>query len=161
MAVDIVPINYRSPAHRWALVSLLDSYADTPQGSGTGMTDEARQNVSAMLEATPNACVLMAVDGDAPVGTAVCCQTFSTFSARPVLNLHDLVIAADRRGLGIGRRLMEAVEAEARRRGCCYMTLEVVADNEQAKSLYRGCGFLGGDSANPPGAMLFWKKPLN
>lgn len=160
MTAEVQPLDYRSADQRQALVDLLESYASTPEGSGTGMTDQARQNVAAMLETTPHACVLMAVEGDQPRGVIVCVESFSTFYAQPVLNIHDLVIAPGSRGRGLGRQLMEAAEQEAHRRGCCKMTLEVVTSNEPAKGLYRSCGFQGGDSATPDDAMLFWTKPL-
>ncbi|TWT72815.1 putative acetyltransferase [Posidoniimonas polymericola] len=160
MAPHVQPLDYNSAQHRQSLVDLLESYASTPEGSGTGMTDEARQNVAAMLKATPHACVLVAVEEGDPCGVIVCVESFSTFYAKPVLNIHDLVISPGHRGQGIGRMLMQAAEEEARRRGCCKMTLEVVASNAPAKGLYRSCGFQGGDSAMPDNAMLFWTKPL-
>ncbi|WP_127794210.1 ribosomal protein S18-alanine N-acetyltransferase [Agromyces sp. LHK192] len=53
-------------------------------------------------------------------------------------------IAVDERlrGLGIGRALMQAQVAEARRRGAERLFLEVRADNEAAHRLYRSLGFV-------------------
>ncbi len=45
------------------------------------------------------------------------------------------------RGRGLGRTLMEALLAEARRRGIPRMLLEVRADNPVAQSLYASLGF--------------------
>jgi len=65
----------------------------------------------------------------------------STFAARPLLNLHDLAVLPERRGLGVGRALLEAVEARARDLGCCKLTLEVRQDNARAQALYESFGF--------------------
>lgn len=44
-------------------------------------------------------------------------------------------------GLGVARRLMEAVEAQARARGARELWLGVWERNERAKAFYRKCGF--------------------
>jgi ribosomal-protein-alanine N-acetyltransferase len=55
-----------------------------------------------------------------------------------VLNVAT-ALAARRRG--IGRALMEAAEAEGRRRGCRISTLEVRRSNAPAIALYRTMGY--------------------
>jgi ribosomal-protein-alanine N-acetyltransferase len=52
-----------------------------------------------------------------------------------------LAVAADRWGQGTGAALLEALLAEAERRGCTEVFLEVRTDNERAQRLYRGHGF--------------------
>jgi [ribosomal protein S18]-alanine N-acetyltransferase len=52
-----------------------------------------------------------------------------------------LAVAADRWGQGIGSALLEALLAEAARRGCTEVFLEVRTDNERAQRLYRRYGF--------------------
>jgi ribosomal-protein-alanine N-acetyltransferase len=47
-----------------------------------------------------------------------------------------LAVAADRWGRGIGSALLEALLAEAARRGCTEVFLEVRADNARAQALY-------------------------
>ncbi len=48
-----------------------------------------------------------------------------------------LAVAADRWGLGIGTALLRALLAEAGRRGCTEVFLEVRTDNSRAQELYR------------------------
>ena len=48
-----------------------------------------------------------------------------------------LAVAADRWGQGIGSALLEALLAEAARRGCTEVFLEVRTDNLRAQQLYR------------------------
>ena len=52
-----------------------------------------------------------------------------------------LAVAADRWGQGTGAALLEALLAEARRRGCAEVFLEVRVDNARAQALYRRYGF--------------------
>jgi ribosomal-protein-alanine N-acetyltransferase len=52
-----------------------------------------------------------------------------------------LAVAADRWGQGTGSALLEALLAEAARRGCREVFLEVRADNARAQRLYRRYGF--------------------
>ena len=53
-----------------------------------------------------------------------------------------LAVAADRWGQGIGAALLEALLAEAERRGCTEVFLEVRTDNDRAQRLYRSHGFV-------------------
>ena len=52
-----------------------------------------------------------------------------------------IAVAAGQWGQGIGTGLLSALVAEARRRGCTEMFLEVRADNTRAQRLYRWWGF--------------------
>ena len=52
-----------------------------------------------------------------------------------------LAVAAPRWGQGIGAALLDALLAEAGRRGCTEVFLEVRVDNTRAQRLYRGYGF--------------------
>jgi [ribosomal protein S18]-alanine N-acetyltransferase len=52
-----------------------------------------------------------------------------------------LAVAADRWGRGTGSALLGALLAEAERRGCAEVFLEVRIDNQRAQRLYRRYGF--------------------
>jgi [ribosomal protein S18]-alanine N-acetyltransferase len=52
-----------------------------------------------------------------------------------------LAVTAGRWGLGTGSALLEALLAEAQRRGCTEVFLEVRIDNTRAQRLYRRYGF--------------------
>lgn len=56
--------------------------------------------------------------------------------------LYSIAIAESARGLGIGRRLMQAVETAAANRGRLYMRLEVAPDNHSAIALYQSLGYI-------------------
>ncbi|PMR73855.1 GNAT family N-acetyltransferase [Billgrantia endophytica] len=57
------------------------------------------------------------------------------------VRLYSFCVHPDARGSGLGRRLLEALEAEARSRGAEVLGLEVRADNRIALGLYRRMGF--------------------
>ena len=91
---------------------------------------------------------------------AICFRGFSTFAARPLLNIHDFVVLDQYRGQGIGRRVMDAVEAAARRLGCCKLTLEVQDNNHRARAVYATFGFQQSVYVAEAGGALFMSKPL-
>ncbi|MFD1714664.1 ribosomal protein S18-alanine N-acetyltransferase [Amnibacterium flavum] len=56
-------------------------------------------------------------------------------------DVQTIAVAADARGRGLGRVLLLALLAEARRRHAAQVFLEVRADNDVAAALYRSAGF--------------------
>jgi len=162
MNIQVVTADFSQPSHREAIVRLLASYAgEASSGAGTPLSQFARANLVDGLGSRPQSLVLLAEIDNQFVGLAVAFEGYSTFAARPLLNLHDLVVDPEWQGRGIGSRLLEALDAEARRRACCVITLEVNGPNRGAQRLYRRHGFEGGDSISPPEAMMFWKKQLD
>ncbi|MET0413016.1 MAG: GNAT family N-acetyltransferase, partial [Polyangiaceae bacterium] len=85
----------------------------------------------------------------------VCFMAYSTFAARPRLNVHDLCVLEAHRGHGLGRRLMVAVLERARAAGCSAVSLEVSTVNAIARGLYQSLGF--GTGSAP---LEFWVRPL-
>lgn len=55
--------------------------------------------------------------------------------------IYSLVVTPQARGQGLGRRLVQAAEREARRRGCVGVSLEVRDDNAAARALYAALGY--------------------
>lgn len=160
MGVEIVDVNFGDAAHGAGIVEVLNSYAADPVGGGEPLTADVRERLVPALRDHPSVLVLLAFAQERPVGIAVCFQGFSTFHARPLLNIHDLAVLPEWRGKGIGRKLLGAAEERARQRGCCRLTLEVQDDNGRALALYRSFGFADlvmGDS----GPTRFLTKPLD
>ena len=139
--IAIVRASYDDPAHAAALLELLDAYARDPAGGGEPLGEFARDNLIAELAARPFIFSVLAFDGDAPVGLVNAIEGFSTFACRPLVNVHDVVVAASHRGRGIAAQLFAEVEAIARERGACKLTLEVLDGNAPARALYQRLGF--------------------
>jgi ribosomal protein S18 acetylase RimI-like enzyme len=55
--------------------------------------------------------------------------------------VHDAVVLPSHRGRGIAAQLFGEVEAIARERGACKLTLEVLSGNHAARALYGKLGF--------------------
>lgn len=143
-----------------ALLSLLDAYANDPMGGGASLSPDVKARLPGDLAARETCLVLLARLDGVPAGTAVCFEGYSTFAAAPLLNLHDFVVAPAFRGKGIARALLERVVHEARHRGCCKVTLEVLANNHRARGIYERAGFAGYELDPAAGQALFLQKKL-
>ena len=160
MNIEIVEANLADPAHAESVLAVLDSYVLDPMRGATPLPTEVRQRVVPGLRAHPTSLVLLALQEKKAVGLAVCFVGFSTFRASPLLNVHDLAVLPECRGLGIGRRLLAAAEACARQRGCCKLTLEVRQDNHRARGLYQTFGFGRAPAGEERAPTLFLEKFL-
>ncbi len=160
MKLDIVVADYADAGHQADLFYLLNAYATDPMGGGEPLGDYTRENLCREMAARPHMFSLLCyVDGQ-PAGLCNCVEGFSTFKAKPLVNIHDIAVAPQYRGLGISHRLLERTEAIARERGCCKLTLEVLQGNQVAKTSYRSFGFTGYELDASLGQALFWEKPL-
>ena len=141
MPVNIRPADLQDAADAAAVVMLLDAYATDPRGGGEPLTAAVRERLVPGLQDHPTTRVWLAFDDTSPVGVCVAFTGFSTFRARPLLNIHDLAVLPGLRGRGIGHALLAAAEAAAISSGCCKLTLEVQEDNSPARGLYERFGF--------------------
>jgi GNAT superfamily N-acetyltransferase len=152
--------NLDRPTDQAAVLAMVDAYSRDAMGDGAPLAPDVRERLVPGLRAHPTTLVFLAYDGDAPVGVAVCFLGFSTFAARPLVNLHDVCIAPSHRGRGVGRGLLAAVEAKARELGCCKLTLEVLDQNHRALKTYTAAGFKRYSLQPGAGEAIFLTKPL-
>jgi ribosomal protein S18 acetylase RimI-like enzyme len=152
--VMVIEADLNDPQHQMAILQLINAYARDPMGDGRDLPVDVRNRLIQGLRQHATTLVFLAFDGATPVGVAVCFVGFSTFAAQPLINIHDLAVMPDYRGLGIGRQLLERVEAKGRDLGCCKLTLEVREDNHRAQRLYQGFGF--GDAPSELGTVRNW-----
>ena len=134
--------NYRQAADAQALVMLLDAYARDPMGGGEGLADEVKARLCSDLAERTDAASFIAWLDAQPVGLVNCIEGYSTFKARPLMNIHDIAVLPSHRGQGVGQALLAAAEAHARERGCCKLTLEVLTGNAVALRSYERFGFV-------------------
>ena len=160
MNITILEADPANPGHARAIVDLLDSYASSISGGGQPLSPEVQERLPAALAGRSTAHVMLARDGDEPAGLVISFEGFSTFQCRPLLNIHDVVVAEKYRGLGLSTRLLAAVEEMAVRLGCCKLTLEVLEGNTIAQAAYRSVGFDGYQLDPSLGKALFWEKKL-
>ncbi|QRF55121.1 MULTISPECIES: GNAT family N-acetyltransferase [Variovorax] len=160
MTIEVVLADYRDAAQAAALVELLDGYARDPAGGGTPLSAQVRAELPAALAARPQAFSVLAYDDGQPVGLINCVEGFSTFACRPLVNVHDVVVASSHRGQRLAQRMLERVEQEARARGACKLTLEVLSGNVSARKAYEREGFADYQLDPAFGSAMFMQKKL-
>ena len=159
-SIEVFIADYRNAAHAAALVDLLDAYASDPAGGGKPLEAAVRESLPAELAARPQAFSVLAYEGGQPVGLINCIEGFSTFAARPLVNVHDVVVLPSHRGQRVAQRMFALVEQEARRRGACKLTLEVLSGNAPALRAYEREGFAGYQLDPAFGTAVFLQKKL-
>ena len=135
-------------------LDMLDAYALDPMGTSRRLNDGVRSRLAADLRRMPGAHCLLVRQSDTPIGFATCFVGYSTFRARPLLNIHDIAVLPEWRGQSVGRRLLAEIAELGRQLDCCRITLEVRADNQRARGLYESTGFA------PAPCSLFMEKTL-
>ena len=158
--VTLEDVDYRNPRHAAHLVELLDGYARDPMGGGHALSDVVKTNLAARLAERPQAFSLLAYEAGAPVGLINCIEGFSTFACKPLVNVHDVVVVASHRGRGIAAMMLARIEAIARERGACKLTLEVLSGNRSAMQAYERVGFAAYQLDPAMGQARFMQKWL-
>lgn len=158
--IEIIEADLDREDHQRSVLKLIDAYANDPMGNGKPLPAEIKEALIPGLKNHPTTLILLAFFRNEAVGIAVCFIGFSTFKARPLVNIHDLAVLPGLRGGGVGRRLLAAVEAKARSLGCCKMTLEVLENNHRAMKVYTAAGFAQATYTGEAGGALFFAKPL-
>lgn len=133
---DLIPA---SPEHVPAIMELITALAEF-------------ERLTHLLEVTPEALrdhlfgqrraaeVVVALVAGEVVGFALFFSNFSTFLGRPGLYLEDLFVRPERRGLGIGKALLEHLAALALARGCGRFEWSVLDWNADAIGFYESMG---------------------
>ncbi len=160
MPINIIQADYQNPRHQQHIVELLDAYAQGPMGGSAALDSAVKANLIDNLIAFGNAFSLLAYAEDRAVALMNCVIGFSTFSAKPLVNIHDVYVDQDYRGQGISHLLMAKVEEVAKEMGCCKLTLEVLTNNDIAQASYRRFGFADYQLDPDSGTALFWQKKL-
>ncbi|MDR1661767.1 MAG: GNAT family N-acetyltransferase [Azoarcus sp.] len=158
--IRIEALDLADPAHAAALVELLDHYARDPMGGGAALAPEVALALPARLAQRGDFVGFVAFDDSTPCGLINCFEGFSTFAARPLLNVHDIVVHARWRGRRIAQRLLAAAEEAARVRDGCKLTLEVLSNNHKALAAYARAGFAPYVLDPAAGQALFLQKWL-
>ncbi|MBB6520365.1 GNAT family N-acetyltransferase [Pseudoteredinibacter isoporae] len=161
MNIEVKQADYRNAKDAQALVDVLNAYACDPMGGGEALSPEVKSKLADSLAAIPGAfSILVYVDGKA-AGLTNCFMGFSTFKCKPLVNIHDVAVMPEFRGLGLSRLMIDKVEEIARERTCCKITLEVLEGNTLAQAAYRKFGFSGYELNEADGKAMFWEKSLS
>ena len=158
--IETIIADLDNRAHADDFMQVLSAYAKDPMGGGAELSDYTKSNlVSALKEQHNNVIVLCYVDGQI-AGISNCFIGFSSFNAKPLINIHDFAILPQFRGQGLSKYLLDRVESIAKKNGCCKITLEVLENNHRAKKVYQTFGFEGYELNPEMGKAIFWQKNL-
>lgn len=161
MDIEVLRADYLDERHARDLVHLLNAYALDPMGGGIALSPPVQQNLAGELARLPHAFSFICYVDSQPAGLINCFEAFSTFSCKPLINIHDIAVLGDFRGLGLSQLMLTEVEKIAREKGCCKITLEVLEGNVVAKNAYEKFGFDGYELDPSLGKAMFWEKPLS
>lgn len=153
--VEIVHLDFNNPEHCQAEIDLMNHYMLDAMGDHPPLTALQGAHLIEVLREHPAKVILLAKYNGEYVGLINSFILIGTFKVKPFINIHDVIVLDTYRGIGAGRKLMEAIVDEARKLDCCKITLEVREDNIAAQALYKKIGF---KECEP--VMHFWTKYL-
>lgn len=159
-SIDTIEADLDQPDHQRDVLVLTAAYALDSMGNGGPLPPEVLERLIPGLKNHPTTLIFLAYKNGHAVGLATCFRGFSTFAARPLINISDLAVLPEYRGIGIGRQLLAAVERKARELGCCKVTLEVQENNAKARRTYEQAGFTQAVYGPTTGGSLYYWKTL-
>lgn len=160
MPSEVKLVDYNNPTQAAELVELMNAYACDEMGGSEALPVEVQKTLVERMRQRPHIHSAIAyVDGEA-AGLINYLEGFSTFKARPLFNVHDVVVKADYRGQGLSRKLFDFVFEAAKEAGCCKITLEVLEGNEVATRAYARFGFEPYRLSENGGVAQFWHKSV-
>lgn len=151
--MQLVKVNLENKKHCSALLSLLNDYMLDEMGIGKPMPAELGPKIIKGLKNHPVYLGFFVCNENEYAALANCNLNFSTWKAKPLINIHDFTVSPNFRNQGIGLFLLNGISAYAKENGYCRLNLEVRQDNFKAQNLYKKAGFT---ECNPPN--YFWEK---
>jgi ribosomal protein S18 acetylase RimI-like enzyme len=147
MNLSFVIVDLSKELHQKQLIRLLDLYMRDEMGNNAPMSEELAPKILNGLKGYSAYLGFFALVDGQFAALANCNQNFSTFKAKPLINIHDFVVHPDFRGKGVGKFLLDAIADYGKDNGFCRVNLEVRHDNEKAQRLYQKAGF---NECQPP-----------
>jgi ribosomal protein S18 acetylase RimI-like enzyme len=139
--LKVIPCDFNDPRHCEALVNLMNEYISDDMGERKSYTEEQKTQLLEGLRNHPSRLILLAQGDEQFVGLCNCFINFATFTVKPFINIHDVIVTRSCRNRKVGRRIIEKVIEQAGKLGCSKVTLEVREDNLNAQHLYHQLGF--------------------
>jgi len=153
--IEFAFCDFGNEYHCTMIAELINQYIEDPMGGGKPLGKLQQLRMVDGLANHQSCLVLFATIEETIVGMATCFINFSTFNAKHFLNIHDLIVIKELRGIGIGSLLLQKCIDISKERNYCKVTLEVRNDNTVAQSVYKNLGF---DECEP--MMHYWTKSI-
>jgi ribosomal protein S18 acetylase RimI-like enzyme len=155
ITTNIITCDYYKPEHKHAIAALINAYIADEMGGGESLSEPDQLSLVEGMKNHPKSIILLAETDGVFAGILTAFENFSTFTAKPMINIHDIFVLKEYRGSGIGRQLMKGIIREAENRNSSRISLEVRKDNHNAQGLYKSLGFVDTDPS-----MFYWRKYL-
>jgi len=155
MELSILQVDLQNQLHCAQIIKLLNDYMNDPMGNNRPLPKELAPQIIAGLKQHSGFLGFFVMADDQFAGLANCNVNFSTFQAKPLINIHDFIVAPEYRNIGAGHFLLRGMINYASQNGYCRVNLEVREDNLTAKSLYKKMGF-----SDCVPRMMFWERKL-
>ncbi|MCL9781876.1 GNAT family N-acetyltransferase [Vibrio sp. S4M6] len=151
MTKKVLKIHIENPAQCTHFRTLFQEY-------NSKLSDAAIELMVEQLLALPYFHGFVCYSDNRPAGFAICYESFSTYTGKKVLNIHDFMITLHCRNQKLGQYLLEHIENFCREHDYGKITLEVNEKNTAAQNLYHSCGF--SDLSTKNENILHWEKQL-
>jgi GNAT superfamily N-acetyltransferase len=139
MDADEVTVRF-ARAEDWAAVAGLLVELGRGVAEGTAEDPTHRMQFAGHLRRLDSVTLVAEHDG-AVIGVADMEYHQRLGDHRPQARVHDIVVTATARGLGVGAKLLVSAERLARKRGCFRMTLVTAGWREDTIAFYRHRGW--------------------
>ena len=154
--MHLVEVDLNNDMHCQAVVSLLNDYMLDDMGIGEEMPFELGPKIIEGLKRHKAYLGFLVEIRAKFVALANCNLNFSTWKAKPLINIHDFIVSPGFREQGIGLFLLKAIEKYALENGFCRINIEVREDNYKAQNLYKKAGFKECEPNN-----YFWENRID
>ena len=125
MDIDVKTANYSDNEQAKEDIGfLLDDYPKDKMGGSQPLSEYVKKILANKLSKLPHAFSIICYVNNKPAGLVNCFEAFFTFKCQPLIKIHDVIVAAEYRGLGLSQRMLSRVEEMAKTKGCCKITLE-------------------------------------
>lgn len=123
-------------------------------------TPEIPELTERILELLTAKEIVVLLAGDPPLGLALFHLRPSLWSKANDVYLEELYVVPDHRGLGIGRKLLNAAIDAAREAGADHFELTTGETDTEARNLYESSGFTNREGAPDGPRMLYYELDL-
>ncbi|MFT5083878.1 MAG: GNAT superfamily N-acetyltransferase [Lentisphaeria bacterium] len=161
MTIRTIRVDYTDKKQLSDLVSMLIVYSADAMGGGQALSCNLAQKAVRELAKRAYAFSFLCYDDEQAVGFANCFESMLTFTAKPVINIHDLAVIQEYRGQRLSYNLLQAVEEFGLSKQAYKVTLEVLEGNIPARIAYEKFGFAGYELDPQFGKALFWQKIID
>lgn len=160
-SLTLKKVDYTNSNEVETLLDMLQMYAKDPMGGGGAINQDVLNALPEALKIREFMHSFLVFDSkNQPIAFANCIESFSTFSAKGVLNIHDFAVHPNSRGMGLSQFLLSGIADFAKSIGCTKLTLEVLEGNKIAIAAYKRAGFEGYELEPAMGKAMFWQKYL-